>query len=124
MSVQHISTEWPRAGGVYQDNTYPDLRARVTAVIDGEVHATYIHRAGNEGGSLPRVSESVFRKRHHPEDQSPIPALVKALKAFLDDYDNAGLFSETELQEHAKQARSALALAGETGGESEAGDAK
>lgn len=79
---------WPVVGGEYRNRSYT-VSARVTAIEGDQVSATYIHPNGCLGGNVLPVTASVFRKSFLPADQSPIPALTKALKdsrSMIEDY--------------------------------------
>lgn len=70
---------WPVVGGEYEHRTAATA-VKVLAIEGGEVSARYVHRSGVEGGMMLPLTPTVFRKFFLPEDQSPIPALTKALQ--------------------------------------------
>src|ERR1700743_3825082 len=114
MSVPHSSTEWPRVGGIYRHRLLDGLSTQVISFDDGRFSHKYIHASGNEGCMGVACSGEIFRNHFRPEDQSPIPALVAALKAIYQD----AIDRSTEVPSAiVDQVVAALALAGESSGE-------
>lgn len=79
--MQDTKPNLPVVGGVYKHRKY-DISARVLGIEGGEVINRYIHPSGSDGGMGVQTSVEVFRMGWFPEDQSPIPALEKSLRAF------------------------------------------
>lgn len=78
---------WPiRIGGIYR-LTKGDVECRVTAIDGDKVYS--ILRTEHCDGKIhehnpQRDSIGLFRRIYMPEDQSPIPALIAALKLYVD----------------------------------------
>lgn len=117
MSDPNSSTpNWPIAGGEYKNKTVPGMMSRVRSIEAGRVHFDREFRGQVFTASPCRLD--TFRDLHSPEDQSPIPALVAALKQCL-EYGLAptGDGSTCWYERTFADARLALALAGEPSGE-------
>lgn len=89
MSDHNSSTEWPIiVGATYKfQGDRSDVVGRVTAIAGDVVfwtHKWVKHESASEVGQEFGAREwtlKQFRMCFRPEDQSPIPSLVKALKA-------------------------------------------
>lgn len=78
------TANWPiRVGGEYRAISYPKTQyARVTAIDGDRIHYEMCRFDGTEH-TFARGNEmgaDAFRMTFIPEDQSPVPALVEALK--------------------------------------------
>lgn len=133
MSVPH-STEWPiRVGGMYVTIGDTGIYRKVTEIAGEFVYSDRFHADGIPCMKRPgdRMSIKTFRAAYRPEDQSPIPALVAALKAALktasphvkqgyrqsEDGQSSEFVQETTWPKWYEDGKAALALAGETEGE-------
>lgn len=77
---------WPiRVGGVYESDAFPELITRRVTAIDGDnVHFEKWYSGGKKPYSVGELDGDVFRVVSLPEDQSPIPELLAALKKVRD----------------------------------------
>lgn len=124
--MQDSTPNWPVVGGVYAVKIDPNnLRLRVASIeIDGPnqmVTAFFVKNDGSED-SLPLTCyPQSFREVTLSGYQSPVPALVAALKAiqFKGHNQVCPICKGTKKTGHGAMCdvRLALALAGETGGE-------
>lgn len=83
---------WPiRVGGIYDPPSPHSYTCRVTA-IDGEIVYSILHTRNFDGTISEhhpqKDTAQMFRELYLPEDQSPIPALVEALRAILEHRDD------------------------------------
>lgn len=103
---------WPiRIGGEYKAQT-SGLFRRVIAIDGDAIHHELVY--ASDGDVLDRNSYSshLFRRTSHPEDQSPIPALVAALRKIQLDLENIPGSPRTDYEAQALEtAREALAKA-------------
>lgn len=124
MSVPHSSTaNWPIVPGSEHEWNPPSsvgIKSRIIAV-DGD-YVTHRH-IGSSGKLYDPVTlpVSAYRMGYLPKDQSPIPALVYALKAiqFKGHNQVCPICKGTKNIGHGAMCdiKLALALAGESGGE-------
>lgn len=128
--MQDTKPNWPVVGKIYTWRHNNSLRTRVRSIEpDGNferVTGLFVNADGTEDALPLTCYADSFRSLHFPEDKSPIPALVKALKWYAEQSRLARLIhSEGDAGRHAladdggKMAREALALAGESEKESE-----
>lgn len=112
---------WPiRIGGEYLPiiTTVSGWHVRVTA-IDGEnIHTVMLSKTPSRKvveHHHDTYRSSIFRACFHPEDQSPVPELVEALKWMLFIYEDQERGYDYFLGKHVptilKQARAALEAA-------------
>ena len=77
-----MSAQWPvRVGGEYPSAiSLFGSRYRVEALTDGVVHYALVWPRDGSVINRGSVSTETFQRLAHPEDASPIPDLVAALK--------------------------------------------
>lgn len=109
-----------RVGGEYKprDPGAYAIARRVKAIDGNRVHYVLLFPGGKEGS--PRdMSMWEFRKESAPEDQSPIPELLAALKAVTERLEDlictAAFADQTPVEDALIQAARAAILRAESG---------